>query len=303
MRRACLKNEMFRPISLESAATLQAGIYYHAFTPSQYSFVNLYTCACKYHYQWRPFNGQVLILNGKDDRIGIPDMRSVTVGDVLHISNNARQQGWRGDFYLMETDFVRAHPNLLQDFTVTDDDTYADYLYSLRAILEMRGPRFERKRNMIARFKKTFPTYTVRPLDHADLVNCTNLFQKWIELKSTDPTPWLAEYHRELETFEATITHYDALRVEGIGVFVEQKMISFIMYNSHCADTVICHFLKYDPTIKGACEIVVWELARMLVETYRYLNFEQDMGIPGLRHFKNSYNPVYKLASFMLIRR
>ncbi|MEI8166967.1 MAG: phosphatidylglycerol lysyltransferase domain-containing protein, partial [Chloroflexales bacterium] len=77
----------------------------------------------------------------------------------------------------------------------------------------------------------------------------------------------------------------------------------FMLYDHYCADTIIGHFLKYNPTIRGASEIVIWELAKSLYGTYRYVNLEQDMGIPGLRHFKSSYRPVYKLASLALIRK
>jgi hypothetical protein len=136
-----------------------------------------------------------------------------------------------------------------------------------------------------------------------DFLACTELFRKWVDVKSLRHSPWLAEYHQEFDAFALALRHYDQLRLEGLGVRVDAKLVAFLLYNSHCADTVIGHFLKYDPTIKGACEIMVWELAQRLCATYRYLNFEQDMGIPGLRQFKSSYNPVEQLASWVLSRK
>ena len=298
-----MNHEMFRPISLESAAEIQTGMHYHAFTPSQYCFVNLFICQCKYHYQWMPFKDQVVILNAKDDRIGVPDMRSLTYPELLQISDSARQQGWSGSFYLVPEDFVRAYPALTESFIVVEDEAFADYVYALEDIVEMREQRFREKRNLTRRFKRTHPIYNVRPLEPAEMSACLAVFQQWMDFKAHRQSPWMAEYQWEFESFKIAVAHYDALQLEGMGIWVDGKLVSFMMYNSYCADTVIGHFLKYDPTIKGASEILIWELARQLGLESRYLNLEQDMGIPGVRQFKRSYNPIRKLASLVLIRK
>lgn len=294
---------IFRPLNFASAATLQAGMHYHAFTHSQFSLVNLLTSLPKYHYQWMPFRDQAVILNAKDDRLGVPLMDTLSPADLLEISDLARQEGWRGDFYLVAPEYVQAHPAVLQDFVLLDDRAYADYVYAFEELRTLRGRVFKKKRNKIMQFEKTFPTYTIRPLIAADGDRCQELFQRWMAVKASQQSPWLTAYHGEFEALKLTLAYYDTLQLQGLGVFANHSLISFTLYNSHCAETIISHFLKYDPTIRGSYEIMMWEMANAVEHTYQYLNAQQDMGIPGLRDSKSSYHPISKLASCALVRK
>ena len=64
------------------------------------------------------------------------------------------------------------------------------------------------------------------------------------------------------------------------------------------------HFEKADGEIQGAYAIVNREFARLVKARYpqvRYLNREDDMGLPGLRKAKESYHPDLMVEKYRAV--
>ena len=54
---------------------------------------------------------------------------------------------------------------------------------------------------------------------------------------------------------------------------------------------------------KGASQYITHRTAAALQGRARLLNREQDLGIPGLRQAKKSYDPLFLLQNYKLVRR
>ena len=68
------------------------------------------------------------------------------------------------------------------------------------------------------------------------------------------------------------------------------KIVAFSIGEMLNDDTAIIHFEKSDPTIRGLYQVINHEFVVHAWPHTTYINREEDMGIPGLRHSKESYN-------------
>jgi len=76
------------------------------------------------------------------------------------------------------------------------------------------------------------------------------------------------------------------------------KIVAFSIGEMLNDDTAIIHFEKSDPNIRGLYQVINHEFVVHAWPHTTYINREEDMGIPGLRHSKESYNPHHYVEKF-----
>ena len=163
-----------------------------------------------------------------------------------------------------------------------------DYLYEIETLAELKGKKYQAKRNHINRFQEAWPNWRTERIGPDNLAVCRELTHKWC-----------AEHEAEgdLRALEKAFLHYDELEFEGIVLFADdQTPVGFSMGNRISRDTFDVNFEKAFADVQGAYPLVNREFARMIRERHpeiRYLNREDDMGIEGLRKAKESYHPIF----------
>lgn len=58
------------------------------------------------------------------------------------------------------------------------------------------------------------------------------------------------------------------------------------------------HVLKADPEMTGLYQVMLQEFLKDEAGRFRYVNMEQDLGIPGLRKSKLSYHPCAMIRKY-----
>ena len=71
----------------------------------------------------------------------------------------------------------------------------------------------------------------------------------------------------------------------------EGKVVAFTLGERLTEDTFDVHFEKAYADVQGAYAMINREFVRRELSDYTYINREEDMGIPGLRQAKLSYQP------------
>ena len=172
-----------------------------------------------------------------------------------------------------------------------DRDSY-DYVYAIEDLAELKGRKYQRKRNHINRFREAWPEYYTQPLTDALLPAVQALSERWYEARiAEDPT---TDYLMERAALNKALRCYKELELEGLVLLSGEDVLAFTLGSRLAVDTMDVHFEKTDPRVPEAYPVINWLFARHIREKFpqvQFLNREDDMGIEGLRKAKESYYP------------
>ncbi len=163
----------------------------------------------------------------------------------------------------------------------------ADYLYEWETLAYLKGKKLHGKRNHINRFLENYPDYKYELIDDENYKECIELTRSWKENNEVDDT---AAYETDILKF--ALKNREVLGLNGALIRVNNRVIAFTLGEPLKEDTYVVHFEKAYADVQGAYAMINREFVRRSLKGYRYINREEDMGIPGLRHAKTSYQPV-----------
>ena len=172
-----------------------------------------------------------------------------------------------------------------------DRDNF-DYIYAIDDLADLKGRKFQRKRNHLNRFRAANPDHTLEPITEENLPQVRDLVERWYTLR-LEENPH-GDYHMERAAIKKAMDHRQELGLEGLLLRVNGEPVAMTMGSRLSEDTVDVHFEKALDIADGAYAAINTGFACYLREKYpqvRWLNREDDMGLEGLRKAKLSYNP------------
>ena len=176
---------------------------------------------------------------------------------------------------------------------VLESREWEDYIYDAERLATLSGKKLHAKRNHINAFTAVHEwhveTVTAQKRD-----TCMQILQKWRENKEADTA-------EELRAVERGFDVFDALDLEGLLLYADGQPVAFTVGSSSTCDTFCVHFEKTLPGFEGAFPVINREFVRALLQKYpavRWINREDDMGLPNLRAAKLSYHPAVLLRKF-----
>ena len=164
-----------------------------------------------------------------------------------------------------------------------------DYVYAIEDLAELKGKRFQPKRNHINRFLAEYPDARILPLTDETLPDAKALADRWHQRRTEEEDAGM-----ELAALNRAFSHWHELDMEGLVLYVDSQVVAMTMGSRLSDDTFDVHFEKADLDYQGAYAVINRAFARHIREKYpevRFLNREEDMGIEGLRKAKLSYHP------------
>ena len=171
-----------------------------------------------------------------------------------------------------------------------DRDGY-DYVYAIDDLADLKGKKFQKKRNHLHRFRDAHPDYTAVPLTQENLPAAQAMIDGWFADRiREDPQ---GDYCMERVAIRRALRHWQELGMEGLLLMDGEQVLAVTLGSRLNENTFNVHFEKAQTDAYGA---VNQAFARYLREKYpaiRYLNREDDLGLPGLRKAKLSYNPAF----------
>ena len=180
----------------------------------------------------------------------------------------------------------------------SDRDSF-DYVYAIDDLADLKGRKFQKKRNHMNRFDQAHPDCRALPLDKHTRVAAFCLLQQWYRTRQeNDPH---SDFHLEKLALERAFAFQEQLQLEGMVLVENGEAIAFTMGSRLNGDTFDIHFEKAREDIDGAYGAINRAFARHLREKYpeiRWLNREDDLGIEGLRKAKLSYNPDHLIEKY-----
>ena len=172
-----------------------------------------------------------------------------------------------------------------------DRDSY-DYVYAIDDLADLKGKKYQKKRNHYNRFRDMFPHYTIEPITVENLPKIKQMLEQWYAQRlELDPE---GDYYMEQAAIYKALRHYEQLGLEGIVLVNEDRILAMTIGSRLTPDTYDIHFEKAIAEADTAYTVINCEFARFLRDKHpeiRFLNREDDLGIEGLRKAKLSYYP------------
>ncbi len=263
---------------------------------SDYSFINLWGWAKEYGLQWAWTDDLVWI------RQTIPAVRFwAPIGPWFEIRWKDRfsEYGKRGDaFHRIPEKLIQVWEQEIGQSVVVDEDRDQwDYLYNFRELLELKGNRFHKKKNLLNQFRKRY-AYQFIPFTR-DLIDRASAMQEsWCTWRDCESSDSLSAENRVLERI---LNNWGELSgIHGGAILVDDALIAYTIAENISEDTLVIHFEKGSPEYQGVYQAIHQMFLESLGTGIQWVNREQDLGDEGLRKAKMSYNPVDFLKKYRM---
>ena len=255
---------------------------------SDYTFANLWGWAPHYGLQWR-FEGSLCWI------------QQTAKGETKHwapIGDWAAVENWN-DFAEIAggNTFIRVPERLAllwqeklgERITLEEARGQWDYLYSAEELATLSGNRFHKKKNLLKQFQKMYE-YTYNSLSENCVETVLNMQNEWCRWRDCEGSETLLA---ENDAVARVLTHWQTIPGLCGGIIrVEGTPVAYTLAEPCGPDTLVIHFEKAAPTVKGAYQAINYLFAQDQGKDFTLINREQDLDEEGLRQAKLSYNPV-----------
>jgi hypothetical protein len=184
-----------------------------------------------------------------------------------------------------------------QKFTISEDEDNHDYLLSIPTLSTIQGGKQAHTREQVNRFVREHGALTEfyeldlnRPGKKDTLCK---IFETREGIKQDN------DEDNELQAFLKLLDQASLFDLHTFGVLVAGELKAFIICEISSGNPVIAHFWKADTELRGIYHFLLHNVAKVLDQLgHSLLNFEQDLGIPGLRAAKQYLRPVGYLKKY-----
>lgn len=294
----------FKEITIKDKALFND--YFKLFSPqeSEMNFTNLFMWRNFYRYRYIEING---MLCGIADPQTIPPFAFMPVGvitkelfadTIYKLKEYFTNNGWELVFRSItenELLYFKRFIGIKDDNIVFDRDD-SDYIYLLEDLAELKGKKYDGKRNHINKLKKNHRfEYVSMTKEH--IGECYRIMELWCSKRNCKEHMNL--YCEKLANVEL-LNHFDELGCKGALIKVDDKYEAFTVGEMLNSNTAVIHLEKADSSIDGLYPLINQMFCRMEWANAKYINREQDIGIEGIRKAKLSYHPVKLLKKHVV---
>ena len=181
-------------------------------------------------------------------------------------------------------------------FTFTAYRDAYDYIYTVEELTGLHGKKLQAKRNHCNRFESEHPACACVAVTGENIGLCREMAEKWYAIH--EPSE---QIEREKVALARAFDCFAQTEMDGRMLVEDGEVLAFSLGARMNGEYYDVCFEKAFSAINGAYAVINREFSRMVAEKYpavRFLNREDDMGEPGLRRAKESYQPTRLLEKF-----
>lgn len=282
-----------KPITIEELTLLQEQIKNLQNGDCNLSIASLIGRAEEYHIRYALVEG-ALVLNwrpykGASDGWVIPWNHEKIIEIIQALEKDSLEQCQQLVLYGRFSEITQRIESLMpyRNFVTLSSNSWWDYLYDRENFIKLEGRKFHGKRNFIKRFYNQHPNAKLLPITVENIPNCREFLDQWYA-EQAELSQGLLDESKAIHT---AFDHWEEFRLTG-GILVdEEKTLGFTIGSMVSQEIFAIHFEKADRNVIGAYPTLSVEMAKMIPETVKWLNREEDLGIAGLRKAKQDWFP------------
>jgi hypothetical protein len=282
----------FKPVGLEDMAVVKAHLDREPSGVCEMNFANIFIWKDSEHPRWTLLNGNLCVLVEPDFEPAyfLPPAGGDRVPETIAACLRQAPRLSR-----VPEEFVRRFG---AGFRAEEDPDNFDYIYRAEDMVELKGKKYDGKRNRIRKFESSF-RHEYSPLSRKDAPECVALLQSWFEEKRNGDPYMKAE---KVAIIQA-LASFELLGLKGGVVRVDGRVEAFTFGMRLSDDAAVIPIEIANPAFPGLAQWINREFVRREWSELKFINREQDMGVEGLRRAKLSYQPERLLKKFNLSGR
>lgn len=187
------------------------------------------------------------------------------------------------------------------DFKIEEETDYSEYILDAHKISSLDSPDLSRVRRKVKRFIReaggNIEVFNIDLNNPDETKSLINAIHTWDNLYS----------HNDIDRNEATamsnsigLSNY--IDTKCLGVYVDKVLHAFSIYQiSNNKECVIVNHIKTSGRHNNIFDFVTQQIALKAIKAgANKINFEMDLGIPGLRFHKQSLRPTQMLRKYSI---
>ena len=182
----------------------------------------------------------------------------------------------------------------------TEDRDQYEYIYSVKDLIELKGKAFAHKRNRVRAFLDGYEWdyYEMNPDFFDEVMDFQEKWRARRELTMTEDEA-AALYEEDLAVQNA-LEKWNDFKFSGGILKVNEKIIAYTIAQELDSENIDVMFEKAFSEYAGSYQAINYMFLKNQCSEYKWANREEDMGEPGLREAKMSYNPAMMLEKYQL---
>lgn len=278
------------------------GEFFKEYKPkiSELTFANLFVWRTHYKFQWSIYKDWLVIvsLEGEFGTYAMEPVGPSPRDEVTRVVLEWMREEKKEKNPRIERADERTVSEIegVQGIIIEPTRDHFDYVYRRDDLVNLAGNKYRSKRNHINQLLRTY-SYQYSDLAPDHIQDCIELQEKWCILRRCeDDMNLLGEW----DAVKEILSSYESLDVQGGVVTIENKVMAFTIGQMLNDDTAVVHIEKADPEIPGLYPVINQQFCENNWKDVRFINREQDLGMPGLREAKLSYYPDHLVKKFRI---
>lgn len=291
----------FKSIELTDKAVFDRYFAVRVFNGSECTFTNMFAWRTCYKICWAvAFDSLIIKVTRKNGTFILPPFNGRDE-DLPNIWQAIKEAFAENSFEIRgiyEESIARLKPYLPPETVFAEDRDNWDYVYEREALATLGGRKYHSKKNHANAFRKEHPDYVFHELTTEDVEECLHFARHWSERRAQEEPELQESLSCELYAMEAVLTNLRYLNVRGGVIRVNGEVEAFSIGEKLNQEMAVIHFEKANPEIRGLYTVINQDFCQKIWTDVKYVNREEDMGIPGLQKAKESYHPVFMVKKY-----
>lgn len=305
----------FQPITLGIKELVESYTFKYCEGSCQHSFVSSWCLQRKYGDMFCEHNGFLYTLRSRrctshervylfphGDRSNPEALRNA----VQNILDDAHEHDSRVKFETLTLSAKNIVCSLFPGrFSFNENRDYFEYVYRTNKLAEFSGSDLSRIRQYANQFERnhkgSYRTEMITPSLIPQVWELACMWHKTKRAENADNPVYIQQIDSENEAIKIGLDSFSELGLSGTAVFIGDEMIGFT-YGAPLSDECFDLLAEKGITTKEHIYCVLLrDFTRMSCKNYKRLNFEEDIGVQGLRTMKIRYKPEFIMEKFTAV--
>ena len=217
---------------------------------------------------------------------------------VGEIHDFFKARGWQTRFRCVPIDAAPMITRMFASCECEEDRDFFDYLYLASDLIELRGKKYDGKRNHLKKFLKQYD-YEYVNMTRCHIDDCLRImYDRCVE----NDCGCLRGYEHVCDRKPSTelLEHFDELDCRGALIKIDGRFEAFTVGEKLNRDTAVIYIEKANTAFPGIYTFINQQFCEREWAGMTYINREEDDGVPGLRKAKLSYHPVRFIEKYTI---